>query len=191
MNGYVEDIDSFLEGIESDEFEERTRRRRPPVRTPSRQTSFVPRSTPTPATQGQVQAATRTIDSKIETLSNAVKALEARSTGLSASQDRLGAALNKEVAERKKVIDGTRADIQQTKMLSAILPLVTQTTADATDNTTGKSVKVLTRSDNQLASLLPLLLLMSPGAGAGDGKGPLGGDNTMMLMMLVLLSGNR
>jgi predicted RNase H-like nuclease (RuvC/YqgF family) len=190
MNGYSEDLDSLLDSLEYEEFEEAAPSRRSPVRTPSRQSSFIPRQTTTPASQTQVQSAARNLDSKIETLSKAVQALETRTNSLSTAQDRQAALVRKEVTDRRRSTDATRSDLQQTKMLAVLLPLLTQETTDATDDQ-GRTVKVVTQSQNQLATLLPLLLLL-PGYSGGDGKGPLGGgDSTMMLLLLVLLLGRK
>lgn len=191
MNGYSEDLDSLLDSLEYEEYDEAVPSRRGYVRTPSRQSSFVPRQTTTPASQTQVQSATRNLDSKIETLSKAVQALETRTNSLSTAQDRQGALIRKEVTDRRRSTDATRSDLQQTKMLAVLLPLLTQETTDATDDQ-GRSVKVVTQSQNQLATLLPLLLLLPGYSGGGDGKGPLGGgDSTMMLLLLVLLLGRK
>jgi predicted RNase H-like nuclease (RuvC/YqgF family) len=183
---YYGELESLLDSIESEEFEERSRGRAPAVRTPTRQSSFVQRATPTPASQTQVQSATRNLDAKIETLSNAVKALETRTNTLAAEQDRQTAALRKEISERTKSADATRADLQQTKMLAVLLPLLTQESVDATD-ASGRNVKVVTQSQNQLASILPFLLLFQPSAGSNGSKGPLG-DSTMPLLLVLLLA---
>jgi hypothetical protein len=191
MNGFGEDLDTLLESLDDAEFEERARRgrSRPPVRTPTRQSSFMPRPSPSVASQGQVQAATKNLDAKIETLSNAVKALETRTTALSAGQDRLAAGLSKELEGRKKGTTALQADLQSTKTLAAILPLITSSTVNATiDTDTGsKEVKVVTASDNQLTSLLPFLLLMAPPSTAdGASKGPFGDTLGIVLLASVL-----
>lgn len=192
-NGYMEDLDTLLDSLDFDdaEFEERTRRgrSRSPVRTPSRRSSLPPTPSRQPASQSQVQGAARNLDAKIETLSNAVKALESKTNGIAADQDRAAVVLRKEVAERKKGTDATRADLQQTKMLAVLLPLLTQQTVDATD-ANGQSVRVVTQSQNQLATLLPLLLIM-PGSYGGDGaKGPLG-DGILPLLLILTLTDRR
>src|SRR5207237_1100402 len=155
--------------------------------TPSRQSSFVPRTTPSPASQGQVQSAARNLDAKIETLSNGLKALETRVNGISTEQERTTTALRKEMAERKKSTDATRNDLQQTKLLAVLLPMLTTQTTDAQD-AAGNPIKVVTQSQNQLNLLLPLLLLMPgySGSGTDAGKGPLG-DTTTLLLLFVLL----
>ncbi|MEU4293788.1 hypothetical protein AB0E63_36680 [Kribbella sp. NPDC026596] len=191
MNGYTEDLDSLLESLDYEAFEEAAPARRTLVRTPTRQSSFMPRQTTTPASQTQVQSAARNLDSKIETLSTAVQALENRTNILSTGQDRQVALVRREVADRQKSTDAIRADLQQTKMLAVLLPLLTQESIAATDDS-GNSVRVLTQSSNQLGILLPLLLLM-PGYGGGDSKGGFmgGGDSTMMLLLLFVLLGRK
>jgi hypothetical protein len=189
MNGYSDDLDSLLDSLEYEEYEEAAPRRRTSVRTPTRQSSFVPRQTATPASQTQVQSAARNLDSKIETLSSAVTALENRTNSLAATQDRQSGLIRKEVVDRRKTTDSTRADLQQTKMLALLLPLLTQETTDATDEN-GNPVKVVTQSNNQLATLLPLLLLL-PGYSGGDNKGGFGGGDSTMLLLLVLLLGRK
>jgi len=191
VNGYTEDLDSLLESLDYEAFEEAAPARRTLVRTPTRQSSFMPRQTTTPASQTQVQSAARNLDSKIETLSTAVQALENRTNILSTGQDRQVALVRREVADRQKSTDAIRADLQQTKMLAVLLPLLTQESIAATDDS-GNSVRVLTQSSNQLGILLPLLLLM-PGYGGGDSKGGFmgGGDSTMMLLLLFVLLGRK
>ena len=189
MNGYSEDLDSLLDSLDYEAFEEAAPRRTL-VRTPSRQSSFVPRQTTTPASQTQVQSAARNLDSKIDTLSTAVQALETRTNTLSTTQDRQGGLLRREVADRRKTADSIRADLQQTKMLAVLLPLLSQESIEATDDS-GRSVRVLTQSQNQLTTLLPLLLLL-PGYSGGDSKGAFGGgDSTMMLLLLLVVLGRR
>jgi len=192
VNGYTEDLDSLLESLDYEAFEEATPARRTLVRTPARQSSFVPRQTTTPASQTQVQSAARNLDSKIETLSTAVQALENRTNILSTGQDRQVALVRREVADRRKSTDAIRSDLQQTKMLAVLLPLLTQESIAATDDS-GNSVRVLTQSSNQLGILLPLLLLMPGYGGGGDSKGGFmgGGDSTMMLLLLFVLLGRK
>ena len=187
MNVYVDELESLLEDTDFGEFEERARpvRSRARVRTPSSRSSFQARQAPTAASQSQVQAATRTLDAKIETLSRAVKDLEGRTAALTTEQTRTSTALAKEVALRKRSIETTRNDLQQTRMLSVLLPMLTQgETTEVVDEATGKTIKVLTASDSQFASMLPLLLLTSGGAGT-DSKGLLGDSNNLLLLALL------
>ena len=186
MNGYVEDLESLLDDVDSAEFEERARRRvRGPVRTPTRQSSFAPRPPAAAASQSQVQAAAKNLDAKIETLSNAVKTLETRTNGLAAEQERTTATLRKEVAERKRSADAIRGDLQQTKTLGVLLPFITQKQVTV-QNDAGDDIKVLAPADNQLAGILPFLLLLSPSGGAEGAKGPFGDTGSTVLLAAVL-----
>lgn len=179
-----ESMESLLDSFEAGEFAEAPFRR-PPVRTPTGRPSYEPRPAPNAASQGQVQAAARNLDSKIETLSNAVKALEARTNTLGSEQERVGAVVRKEIEERKKTADGIRGELQQTKTLSVLLPFLTQSSTEISDGT--RTATVLTKPTSGIASFLPFLLLMSGPTTEGS-KGMLGGDNTMMLLLLVMLS---
>lgn len=175
MNGYVEDIESIFDEFDTEAWEERQRRggRTSPLRTPSRRSSFMQRTPPSAATQGQVQAATRNIDSKIETLSNAVKALEGRTNTIATEQTKMGSALTT-----------TRGDLQQTKTLGVLLPFITQKPVELTSG--DKTYKVLTQSSNQLVQFLPLFLLLSPTGGGGN-KGGAFADPTMLILLAAIL----
>ena len=78
---------------------------------------------------------------------------------MAAEQDKTTSALGKEITARKKGSDAIRSDLQQTKMLSVLLPLLTQDTVPAT-GAQGQQLQVVTQSQNQFASILPFLLLM-------------------------------
>lgn len=187
MNGYTDDLDTLLDGIEAAEFDERRRRPRS-VRTPSKQSSFVPRTAPQAASQGQVQQTARSLDAKIETLSSAVTQLQSQTASLSSGQERLAAGLRKEADGRKRGTAALQADLQSTKTLSAILPLISQSTE--TVSIGDRDVKVVTASDNQLASLLPFFLLMQPptppDASAAAARGPFGDTLGIVLLASVL-----
>lgn len=187
--GYVDDLESMLEGGDFGEFEERARRGRAPVPTPSRRSSYSQRPAPTAASQAQLQAASRNLDGKIETLSHAVKVLENRTNGLTADQQRTAAALRKEAEERKKSAEAIRGDLQQTKLLGVLLPMLTQETIEVKDKD-DRTVKVVTQSQNQIATLLPFLLLMGGTGGDAGAKGPLG-DGMLPLLLIVSLTGRR
>lgn len=197
MTMYAEDLDSFLDNLEFDESDERSRRggrrNQQPLRTPSPQSSFQPRPSQNYVTQAQLQAAVKTLDGKITTLASNVKTLETRTNSVAAEQDRVAASLRKEIEERKKGSEGIRRDLQQTKTLSVLLPFMTQKVQelpllDKDGRETGK-VKVLTQPDDSMRTMLPFLLLMGGGTSSEtSGGGGLMGDNTMMLMMAVMLS---
>ncbi|MGW7363425.1 hypothetical protein ACWGI8_08355 [Streptomyces sp. NPDC054841] len=182
-----DEIGTLLDGAEYEDFEERTPYRRQTVRTPSRRSSFAPRHTPVPASQGQVQSTARNLDSKIETLAAAVKSLESRTNTLATDQAKLATTLRKESGEQKKGSDVIRADLQQTKMLALLLPMLTQETVDA--DADGKSVKVVTQSQSKIGDFLPFLLLMPGLTGGNESHGSgLGGDMVTNLVLLSMLT---
>ncbi|GMA15730.1 hypothetical protein E5F05_06115 [Deinococcus metallilatus] len=192
MTLYTEDIDSFLDNLEYDESDERARPRgrqrgQPPLRTPSPQSSFQPRPSANAVTQAQLQAAVRSLDGKISTLAGNVKTLESRTNSVAAEQDRLAAAMRKEAEDRKKTTDNIRRDLQQTKTLAVLLPLISQRTEDV-PRADGTIAKVVTQPSDTLSTMLPFLLLMGGGPGDSSPGGGLLGDGSNTLLLAVLLS---
>ncbi|GGO30512.1 hypothetical protein [Deinococcus humi] len=192
MTMYTDDIDSYLDSFEFDESDERARsrgrRNQTPVRTPSSQSSFQPRPSSNTVTQAQLQAAVRTLDGKITTLAGSVKTLETRTSSVAAEQDRMAAALRKEMEERKKSSDGIRRDLQQTKTLAVLLPMISQKTEDVV-RADGTTAKVVTQPSDSLSSILPFMLLMGGNSGdSSSGGGLLGGDSSSTLLLAVLLT---
>ena len=120
-------------------------RGRPPVRTAPRQSAYTPRPTGTsnPVTQAQLQAALARVSSQISVNSNAIKTVDGRLRGASAEIGRQGGALRKEIADRKKVTDGIRREMQSTRELGAVVGL-------------------LAAQGGTLGSLAPLALLLPP-----------------------------
>ena len=192
MTMYADDIDSYLDNFEFDESDERARprgRRNPtPVRTPSPQSSFQARPSSNSVTQAQLQAAVRTLDGKITTLAGSVKTLETRTNSVAAEQDRMAAALRKEMDERKKSSDGIRRNLQQTKTLAVLLPMISQKTEDVV-RADGTTAKVVTQPSDGLSSILPFMLLMGGNSGdSSSGGGLLGGDSSSTLLLAMLLT---
>lgn len=126
----LNEIDEMDEMDENDEstFDEAIRRnggaRRTPVQTASRQTAYRPRPNNDFVTQAQLQAALARVSSQVATNSTAIKTVDGRVRSVAAEQTRITAALRKEIAERKTQEDLIRKDIQATKELAVILPLV-------------------------------------------------------------------
>src|SRR5688572_21314240 len=100
MSTYVDELEGLLDDVDLGEFDERVRRSS--VRTPSSRSSFQGRQAPTAASQGQVQAATRNLDVKIETLSTSLKAVEAKVNALAAESEKTRAGVRKEVMGVRK-----------------------------------------------------------------------------------------
>lgn len=185
---YVDELEGLLDDVDLGEFDERVRRSS--VRTPSSRSSFQARQAPSAASQGQVQAATRNLDVKIDTLSNALKAVESKVNALAAESEKTRAGVRKEIARDRKTDDALRNDIQQTKLLSVLLPLLSQGDSIEVTKDDGSTAKVATQSSNQLATLLPILLLFGGGYGSGSGDGKPGGlgDPVMLILLLTLLN---
>jgi hypothetical protein len=138
---------------------------RPPVQTAPRQSAYRPRPDNNFVSQAQLQAALARVSGQIATNSTAIKTLEGRVRGVSTEQVRLTTALRKEVADRKKEEDGLRKELQSTRELAVILPLL---------------------GGNPLIGLLAL------GGGSmlgGGGSGGTGGDSTGNLLILALAFG--
>jgi X-X-X-Leu-X-X-Gly heptad repeat protein len=158
------------------------------VPTPNPTSSMPRRPTGNHVTEGQLNAAVDKLDGKITTLSNGVKTLETRTNTVASEQDRMGSAFRKEVEERKKALDAVQKDLQSTKMMSLLLPMLTQkpvTVATAG----GGSTQVLTQPNDSLTTLLPFMLLMGNNSGGSSGSGGMfGGDSSSMMMMMVLLT---
>ena len=186
------DTDSFdsFEGLfdsyDSSDYAERSRNRGRPwnrgVPTPSQGSSMARRPTGNFVTEGQLNAAVDKLDGKINTLSGGVRTLEGRTNTIASEQDRLGSALRKEIEERKKSLEAVQKDLGNTKMVSLLLPFLTQRPVPV-DSKDGKT-QVLTQPNDSLTTLLPFLLLM----GSGSSGSGMFGDNSSMLLFAVLLS---
>lgn len=185
MPNDLDALESALDDVDFGEFEEAFAR--PTIRTPSGRSSFAPRTPPAAASQGQVQAAARSLDSKIETLSTAVKALETRINATSTQAERTSKGLGQEVAQRKRADEAIRGDLQQTRLLSVLLPMLTNSTIPAVDSN-GVTQNVVTQPSGGINSILPLLLILPGMSGSGDGsKGPLGGDLLTTLLLFKVI----
>jgi hypothetical protein len=166
--------------------EARPPRRRPapgPVRTAPRQSAYSPRpsGTTAPVTQQQLQAALARVSQQIGVNSNAIKTVDGRVRGVVAEQGRMGGALRKEIADRKKDAEGLRRELQSTRELSALIPLV------APPGTTLGNLA-------PLAHLLPSETFTGGGGGGGSGSGGtgsslLGGSGIVAMIAIAAASG--
>ena len=160
------------------------RRPAPPVRTAPRQSAYSPRPSGTgaPVTQQQLQAALARVSQQIGVNSNAIKTVDGRVRGVVAEQGRMGGALRKEMADRKKDTDGLRRELQSTRELSALIPLVAQ------PGTTLGNIA-------PLAHLLPSETFTGGGGGGGTGgsggtgSSLLGGSGIVALIAIAAASG--
>lgn len=136
-------------------------------------------------TQAQLEAAMARVGAQIRANSNAVRTLTGR-------VESTLVAIRKETAERKKDTQALKKDLQQTKELSALLPLLIQPrSVGPTRSLSGSGIpdgsKPLVQSDDALSTLLPFLLLMGDMGGGGGGGLFGGGEGGSSLMMLVLV----
>jgi X-X-X-Leu-X-X-Gly heptad repeat protein len=187
----TDNFESFFDTYDSSDYAERGPRRpgggwNGGVPTPNPGSSMPRRPTGNSVTEGQLNAAVDKLDGKITTLSNGVKTLETRTNTVASEQDRMGSAFRKEIEERKKSLDAVQKDLQSTKMMSLLLPLLTQKPVTV-PTAGGGSTQVLTQPNDSLTTLLPFMLLMGNNSGGGSG-GMFGGDSSSMMMMMVLLT---
>src|SRR5260370_30873047 len=133
------------------------------VQTAPRQTAYRPRPNNNFVTQTQLQAALGRVSSQIAVNSNAIKTVESRVRSVSTEQVRITGALRKEVSDRKKEEESLRKELQSTRELAVILPLL---------------------GGN------PLIRLLALGGGSFLGGGGSGsGDSTGNLLILALAFG--
>lgn len=178
----------FDEALEEDYGEARPRPgARPMPRVPtSRGSTYRP---PVPAavagsavTQTQLKEVIDRFNSALAVNGKAITQVDGRTRTLATDQQRLDGGLRREMADRKKEITAVRRDLQSTREVSAILPLLS-TLAPG----------------NPLVNLAPLLLLGNDVSGSDastsncgglfGGMGGGMGGNSMGLIALVALSG--
>ncbi|AUT75536.1 hypothetical protein C2L64_44975 [Paraburkholderia hospita] len=164
---------------ESSENEWSEARRRPgPVRTAPRQSAYRPRPSGTTnyVTQAQLQGALARVSQQITLNGNAIKLVDGRVRDVIAEQGKQAATFRREMADRRKDTDTLRRELQTTRELSALLPLV------APPGT----------SFAKVASLVHLLPVDSWGgtpASGGQSQGFLGGSGTIALIAIAAASG--
>jgi hypothetical protein len=171
-----------------------------PVRQPSGRSSFQARAAPNApqyVTQTQLEAALTRSDSKIKTVADGMTTITARLATLSSAG-------KKEADERKKTLDTQNKDLNQKLQLLALLPVLVKppsvdgavvdlTPTAATRSyskvldSSGSPLPIVTRDNNSLNMLLPLLLVTGMGSAGGLSAGDSGGDSGMSMMMLAMV----
>jgi len=213
MNGYVEmeDLDAvseMVEDLESDESDEsdedidmmertqRNRRFRTPPRTAPGGGLFRPR---TPAasgpaqyvTQTQLQAAMARVGAQIKTNSDALKTVNSRVATLSTDITKQTAEIKKLTTKETRDTSGLRRDLNSTRQMAAIMPLLSAPKSIALTDQVGNlpaGTKVVVDSGDNLSLLLPLMMMGGMGGGSGGEGGSGGGMGDMMLPMVLLMS---
>lgn len=151
-----------------------------PIVPPAAKTAYQARPSPSNVTQAQLQAALARVSAQINSGAAAVKAVDVRVRGVAGETERNSSALRREIADRKKEILGVRKDLQSTREMSAMIPLLSSL-----------------GGGGPMAAVMPMLLMggdvsNSDGNGSGGGTsggGLFGGGSTGMIAMLALMGG--
>jgi hypothetical protein len=145
-----------------------------PVPTAPRRNAYSPprQVTNSPVTQQQLQQALARVSAQITTNSNAIRTVDGRVRSVTAEQGRQTAALRKEVSDRRKEAETLRRDLQSTRELSALLPLV------APPGTTLGNIA-------PLAHLLPSDTWGGTGIGGSSSGGLLGGGSGLIALIAI------
>jgi hypothetical protein len=174
--------DDVFEWTESDESDERARRRgrARPVRT-ARPGGAVPKRPPAGfATKAELAASANTLDRKITTNSEAIKTVNTKISDLSA-----------QVAKNSKNLGGRLNEMGQMSMLLPLLTMPqTRTASGAVPNTNiVANDRIVVDGGDTLTRLLPVLLMSgSLGGGSGQSGGMFGGDNSALMMVAMVMA---
>ncbi|MBN8500727.1 MAG: hypothetical protein J0M19_06215 [Sphingomonadales bacterium] len=169
-------VESDFENDESD-FGEAVRRRRPLFNAPRPGLRLPRHGNPTVsaprggvATKAELDATAKRLDDRIATSSAAIKALDGRTAATERELSGTGAALRKEIAIRKKETVGLKKEIDESRQIAMLMPLL----GGGTD---------------PVSKMLPFLLYSGMGSsssGLGGSSESGGGNNMMMLMMMMI-----
>ena len=148
------------------------RRRPPPVRTAPRPTTYRPSGGGGDyVRKAEFASFMARTNAALTTNSAAIKQVDSRVRGVIAEQGRQGAALRREIAERKKETESLRRDVQFTRELAAVIPLIS-----AANPRIGQVLP--------LAFLLPSDFLGGTGT-SGSSGGVLGGNNLVAIGVIA------
>ncbi|AUT64947.1 hypothetical protein [Paraburkholderia terrae] len=108
------------------EWADAARRRPNPVQTAPRKSAYQPRppGSSNYVTHPQFRAALARVSQQITLNGNAIKTVDGRVRNVIAEQNKQAAVFRKEMAERRKDTDTLRRELQTTRELSALLPLI-------------------------------------------------------------------
>jgi hypothetical protein len=158
----------------------------PPAKPSSGKSTYSPPKSNTQdraVTQSQLKEALGKVSQQITLNSTAIKTVDGRMRSLGEDHKKLHAAVRKDLGDRRKDLDGFKRDLQQTKELSAIIPMITANMAPGPIPT--------------LAPLLHLLPADTLGGGAPGGSSSgsssssslLSGSNLIAIAAIALASG--
>jgi hypothetical protein len=174
--------DDVFEWIESDESDERARRRgrARPLRT-AKPGGAIPRRPPAGfATKAELAASANTLDKKITTNSEAIKTVNTKIADLSA-----------QVARSSKNLGGRVNEMGQMSMLLPLLtmPQTRRVTTAVAGTEIAANDRVVIDSGDTLTRLLPVLLMSgSLGGSPGQSGGMFGGDNSALMMVAMVMA---
>jgi hypothetical protein len=185
-----------IEAAEIGDWDEAVRRRATPRRpspiTAARPRPYITRPQTGPAPAREVSTAFERVGTDVRTLATQVKETESEAQAA--------------LIRQTKAINALRADLQQTKLMSVMLPLLNKQEVKTFDSdvkvTVGtdtvdlfkKGDKLVRASSDTLSTLLPMMMLMGPGMSgqSSDGEQSAGGfGNPMMMMVMALVLSER
>jgi hypothetical protein len=173
------------------EYDERSGGRRrpagrgPKVRTAKRGNAVPTKAGPGYATKAELRETAKELDGRIGVNSRAIQATSAKVRSLDAETGRLGAALKKEVTDRKAETDALKKALAESKQIAMMLPLLSSQTTETIIGTDGTHNNVVIDKGGTFSKILPMLL-MSGGLGGSSGGG--GDMGSMMPLMLLAMS---
>jgi hypothetical protein len=175
-----ESMDESMDEANDEAYDEAKRGKRPfkPLNMSRAASAYMQKPSRDAVTQAQLKAVLARVSQQINTNSKAIKVVDGRVRSVSSEQARVTAGLRKELADRKKAILDVRKDLQSTREITAILPLLT---------TLG--------GGSGIAAFAPLLLLGNdvssdtPNAGGGLLGGLGGGGLTGIIALLAITGG--
>lgn len=188
----AEDDESWSEDDESwDEDDEASERRRRLLRrrgrgrlkTPPRGNAVAKRPAAGYATKAELAATAKRLDGRIATNSTAIKALDGRTRTMETNSAKMGTALRKEIAMRKKTVGALKKSLDETRQISMIMPLLSSPGSVTISGTTHK----LDEGDS-FSKMLPILLLSGSGSSGSGGGGMFGGENSGMMMVMMMMA---
>lgn len=166
--------------FESDEFDtgESVRRRRPlrnafrpGIRLPQHGNPTVSAPRGGVATKAELDATAKKLDDRIATSSAAIKALDGRTAATERELSSASGALRKEIAVRKKETGNLKKEIDESRQLAMLMPLISGGT-------------------DPVSKMLPFMLYGGIGGSSGGlgGSSESGGGNNMMMMMMMMIA---
>jgi hypothetical protein len=159
------------------------KKRQQPVKASGGKSTYAPprsSSSDRPVTQSQLKEALGKVSQQISLNSNAIKTVDGRIRGLGEDHKKLSANVRKELGDRKKDLESVKRELQQTKELSAIIPMITA------------------HAPQTIATLAPLLQLVpadtlsggAPSSGSGSSGSLLGGGSNLLAIAAIALASN-